>query len=127
MHTILVVDDHGDIRELLTQRLQQRGFAVIAAANGLEAVVAAAGSNPSLILMDVNMPELDGFEATLQIRADASHHRVPIVALTAYSLPGDEARAIAAGCDAFQSKPIDFEKLFTQINALLEQSSKAVQ
>jgi two-component system cell cycle response regulator DivK len=118
MNTILVVDDHDDIRDLLTRRLQQHGFAVTVARNGLEAV-AAATSQPALILMDVNMPELDGFEATAKIRQNAEQDRVPIIALTAHALPGDEARSQAAGCDAFHCKPINFEKLFDQIEDLI--------
>ncbi len=123
MTTILLVDDHDDIRDLFTKQLQKRGFAVITASNGLEAVLAAAQSAPSLILMDINMPELDGIEATLQIRAADPEFRIPVIALTAYALPGDEARAKAAGCDAFHSKPVDFDKLFDQINDLIGTSA----
>lgn len=122
MATILVVDDNDDIRELVTHQLQKNGFAVASARNGLEAVLAAANSLPALILMDVNMPELDGFEATTQIRQNASQDRIPVIALTAYALPGDQARSIAAGCDAFHAKPIDFPKLFRQIDELIGES-----
>jgi len=119
MTTILVVDDNDDIRDLIMRRLQERGYSVLAARNGIEAVVSAATCKPSLILMDVNMPELDGFEATLQIRESGDANRIPVIALTAYALPGDEERAIAAGCDAFNPKPMDFEHLFEQITNLL--------
>ncbi|TWU10392.1 Polar-differentiation response regulator DivK [Novipirellula galeiformis] len=123
MPTILVVDDHDDIRELLRLRLEKRGFTVTCARNGLEAVMAAANAPPSLILMDVNMPELDGLEATMQIHQADEGHRIPVIALTAYAASGDEAGAIAAGCDAFHTKPIDFEKLFVQINQLITTTS----
>lgn len=119
MTTILVVDDHDDIREMLMKQLQKRGFAVVTASNGLEAILQTAQSAPALILMDVNMPELDGIEATVQIRAADPEFRIPVIALTAYALPGDEARAEAAGCDAFHSKPVDFDKLFDQITELI--------
>jgi two-component system, cell cycle response regulator DivK len=119
MTTILVVDDHDDIRDLLTRRLQQHGFAVNVARNGVEAVAAVAKSQPALVLMDVNMPELDGFEATTKIRQQTKQDHVPIIVLTAYALPGDEARSKAAGCDAFHCKPIDFVKLFDQIEELI--------
>jgi len=123
MTTILVVDDHDDIRDLMARHLEKRGFAVSLARNGLEAVLAAANSLPSLILMDINMPELDGLEATLQIRQSESENRIPVIALTAYALADDQARAIAAGCDAFHPKPIDFDKLFEQINDLIASTS----
>ncbi|WP_442506841.1 response regulator [Novipirellula sp. SH528] len=119
MTTILLVDDHDDIRDMMTKHLQKRGYAVVTAKNGLEAVLATAQAAPSLILMDVNMPELDGLEATMQIRAADVENRIPVIALTAHALPDDESRAIAAGCDAFHPKPIDFEVLFSQISQLL--------
>lgn len=119
MATILLVDDHADLRDMMTRQLQNHGYAVTTACNGHEAVALAAQAVPSLILMDVNMPELDGFEATIQIRAAESANRTPVIALTAYALPGDEARAIAAGCDAFHAKPVNFEKLLRQITELI--------
>lgn len=123
MTTILIVDDHDDIRDMMTRQLQKRGYAVVAATNGIEGVLAAAQSAPSLILMDINMPELDGIEATVQIRSADAENRIPVIALTAYALPDDEARAKVAGCDAFHSKPVDFDKLFHQIEELLGNSS----
>ena len=123
MPTILLVDDHDDIREMMTLQLQKRGYSVAAASNGLEAVLAVAQSAPALILMDINMPELDGLEATMQIRAADPDKRIPVIALTAYALLGDKERSIAAGCDAFHAKPVDFEKLFAQINQLIGESA----
>ena len=125
MATILLVDDHADLRDMMTRQLQNHGYAVTTACNGNEAVSLASQSAPSLILMDVNMPELDGFEATLQIRASEGATRIPVIALTAYALPGDEARAIAAGCDAFHAKPVDFDKLIRQITDLIGDSPAA--
>ncbi len=123
MATILLVDDNDDIREMMTHQLQKRGFTVVAVGNGTAAVLAAAQSVPALILMDVNMPDLDGFEATKQIRAADPANRIPVIAFTAYALAGDEARAKAAGCDAFHPKPIEFDKLFDQINDLISDST----
>lgn len=123
MTTILLVDDNDDIRDLVERKLKQNGFTVQTAANGLEAVLACAQANPSLILMDINMPELDGIEATMQIRAADLEFRTPVIALTAYALPGDEARAKAAGCDDFHPKPIDFDRLLMQINELIGETS----
>jgi len=119
MTTILLVEDYDDIREMMTIQLQKRGFAVVFAKNGLEAVLQAAESSPSLILMDINMPELDGIEATVKIRAASADHQIPVIALTAYALPGDEARALAAGCDDFHPKPVEFDRLFAQISFLI--------
>jgi len=119
MITILLVDDYDDIRDMMTIRLEKRGFTVVTANNGREAVVQTSQVAPSLILMDINMPEVDGIQATLQIRAADPEFRIPIIALTAYALPTDEARAIAAGCDAFHPKPVDFDKLFDQISELI--------
>ncbi len=123
MTTILLVDDHDDIRDMMTKHLQKRGYAVVTAKNGIEAVLVTAQAAPSLILMDVNMPELDGLEATMQIRAADVENRIPVIALTAHALPDDESRAIAAGCDAFHPKPIDFEVLFLQISKLLGETA----
>ncbi|TWT98739.1 response regulator [Neorhodopirellula pilleata] len=119
MPTILLVDDHDDIRDMLTRQLQKHGYTVVTATNGLEAVLATAHAAPSLILMDVNMPELDGYEATIQIREANPENRIPVIALTAYALPDDQARAMAAGCDRFQPKPIDMPKLLEQIRELI--------
>lgn len=123
MATILLVDDNDDLRDMMTRQLQKQGYMVETAVNGLEAVAAVSRSIPSLILMDVNMPELDGFEATLQIRAAHVDSHVPVIALTAYALPSDEARARAAGCDAFHAKPVDFDKLFRQICELIGEAA----
>jgi len=123
MHTILVVDDHDDIRRALTIRLEQSGFTVIAACNGLEAIEVASHSTPALILMDLNMPDLDGLEATLRLKREPHLATVPVIALTAYALPGDQSRAICAGCDDFHAKPFDFERLLSQIQRLISVTS----
>ncbi|SMP72461.1 Response regulator receiver domain-containing protein [Neorhodopirellula lusitana] len=123
MPTILLVDDHDDIRDMMKRRLQMHGYNVVTAVNGLEAVLATAQAAPSLILMDINMPELDGIEATMQIRAADPEQRIPVIALTAYALPGDQERATAAGCDGFHPKPVDFDILFAQIHELIGDTS----
>lgn len=119
MPTVLIVDDSEDLRDLMIRNLSKEGFAVSTASNGLEAVLAVAQSAPSIILMDVNMPELDGIEATMQIRAADADNRIPVIALTAYALPSDETRAKTAGCDAFHAKPVDMKKLLDQIRELI--------
>lgn len=122
MATILIVDDNEDIRGMIAIALKKRGYSVITADNGVEAVLLAAKSLPELILMDINMPELDGLEATSQIRSAPAEKRIPVIALTAHALPDDSTRALAAGCDAFHPKPVDFELLFEQMNQLIEGS-----
>lgn len=122
MATILIVEDNDDIRELIEKQLQRRGFTVATASNGVEAVGVCAQSAPALILMDINMPELDGIEATIQIRSASPEKRIPVIALTAYALRGEEGRVKAAGRDAFHTKPIEFPRLFEQIDQLLQQA-----
>jgi len=123
MTTILLVEDNDDIRDMMTIQLQKKGFSVVAANNGHEAVQQTVQCAPALILMDINMPELDGIQATVQIRAADPEYRIPVIAITAYALPGDAARAKSAGCDAFHAKPVDFDKLFAQINELIGEVS----
>ena len=124
MSTILVADDNDDLRELMIIRLKEFGFSVLAAKNGLEAVQLAKSAHPLVILMDMNMPELDGWEACCQIKRDPLVRSIPIIALTAYSLPGDEARANASGCDGYHAKPVDFQMLLQQIESLAPRSEK---
>ncbi|WP_168567080.1 response regulator [Crateriforma spongiae] len=126
MPTILIVEDHDDIRDMIARRMEKHGFSVVTAGNGVEGVLAAAQSAPALILMDINMPELDGIEATMQIRAAAPNQQTPVIALTAYALPGDAARAKAAGCDDFHPKPVDFDRLFQQIEHLIGQTTSGL-
>lgn len=119
MPTILVADDHDDIRKALSIRLERNGFTVVPASTGLEALEAAGNSSPALILMDLNMPDLDGIETTLRMKREKKLTHIPIIALTAYALPGDQTRALNAGCDDFHPKPFDFDRLLTQINSLI--------
>jgi CheY-like chemotaxis protein len=116
---VLVADDHEDIRFLIRYMLEARGCRVIEAANGLEAVEAALGWLPDLILMDVNLPRLDGLSATLRIREGARSGSVAVVAVSGHAAPEDRARALAAGCDGYITKPIDFGELNQVLNSLL--------
>lgn len=118
MPRILVVDDNEDNRDALSRRLQRKGFEVTCADGGKEAVQEATSNTPDLILMDMNMPELDGWEATGQIRSNGV--TVPIVALTAHAMTGDRERAIVAGCTDYHTKPVEMDKLLELIEQLLE-------
>jgi CheY-like chemotaxis protein len=120
MPKILVVEDNEENRDSLSRRLQRRGFEVVMAADGRAGVESAKAENPDLILMDMNMPEVDGWEATRQIKANASTAAVPVIALTAHAMTGDRERALEAGCTDYHTKPIEFAKLLAQIETILQ-------
>ena len=113
--TVLVVDDHDDIRQLMRMSLQMNGCSVVEAVNGKEAVELASQVSPGLILMDLSMPVLDGYEATRQIKANPELRHIPIVAVTSSALSGDDLKARAAGCDAYITKPFSPRALLAKI------------
>lgn len=123
MPRILIVEDNEENRDSLSRRLQRRGFDVSLAANGKVGVEMAAAEKPDLILMDMNMPELDGWEATRQIKATPAGKSIAIIALTAHAMSGDKERAIEAGCADYHTKPIEFPKLMEQIEQILQHRS----
>jgi two-component system cell cycle response regulator DivK len=120
MPKILVVEDNEENRDSLSRRLQRRGFEVLMANDGRIGVEMAKAEKPDLILMDMNMPEVDGWEATKQIKAFPAMAQVPVIALTAHAMTGDRERAIAAGCTDYHAKPIEFAKLVLQIESILQ-------
>lgn len=120
MPRILVIEDNVENRESLSRRLERRGFEVLVAVDGKTGVEMAKAEKPDLILMDMNMPEVDGWEATRQIKAQPESSHVPVIALTAHAMAGDRARALEAGCAEYHTKPIEFPKLLSQIEALLQ-------
>ncbi len=124
MPRILIVDDNEDNRDVLARRLQRRGFDIATANGGREAVKQASDDAPDLILMDMNMPELDGWQATGQIRANGIS--VPIIALTAHAMQGDRERAIEAGCTDYHTKPVELDKLMELIEKLLTNSAEEI-
>lgn len=115
MIRILLVEDNELNRDMLSRRLQRRGYEVILAMDGSEAVDAALAHKPDLILMDMDLPVLSGWEATCAIRANPEVRDTPVIALTAHALPADRERAMESGCDAYQSKPVDFNELIARI------------
>ena len=119
MAKILVVEDNEENWDMLSRRLLRRGYEVEHALDGQQAVALAASSRPDLILMDVNLPVLDGLEATRQIKATAGTAPIPIIALTAHAMSGDREKALQAGCDDYHTKPVEFPRLLEQIEALL--------
>ncbi len=117
--TVLVVDDHEDTRRVVKWMLEQRGYRVVEATDGAQAIEAAANEHPDIILMDLTMPHVDGFEAIRQIRGQSAERRVPIIAVTAYDMASSRRGAELAGCDHYLSKPVDFRRLEVLIEKIL--------
>ena len=123
MAKILLVEDNEMNRDMLARRLQRRGHEVLIAVDGAEGVELARHEAPTLILMDMTLPVLDGWEATRRLKADPATGGIPIIALTAHAMSEDRARAIEAGCDDFDTKPIEFPRLIGKVDALLGTSA----
>ncbi len=119
MSRILLVEDHEEIWDFLSRRLKRRGHDVILATDGQQGVDKALAERPDVILLDMNLPVMDGWTAAGVIRGNAATAKVPIIALTAHAMSGDREKAIAAGCDDYHAKPVDFSRLLTQIEALV--------
>ncbi len=119
MAKILLVEDNEMNRDMLSRRLERRGYQVVIAVDGAEGVRMAQAEVPALILMDMSLPVLDGWEATRQIKAAPATGAIPIIALTAHAMSGDREKAIEAGCDDFDTKPVDLPRLLAKIDALL--------
>jgi CheY-like chemotaxis protein len=115
---ILYVEDNDDNVYMLKNRLTRAGFTVVIATNGVQGVAMAASEHPDLIIMDLTLPDIDGWEATQRIKADPATTHIPIVALTANAMTGDREKAIAAGCDDFDTKPVEMPRLLDKIRAL---------
>lgn len=122
MPKILLVEDNEMNRDMLSRRLLKRGFEVVIAVDGSEGVSMAQSIRPDLILMDMSLPILDGWEATRRIKAESDLRAIPIIALTAHAMSGDEQKARDAGCDDFDTKPVDFARLMSKIEAYLPPS-----
>jgi len=116
---ILLVEDNPENADMLTRRLGRRGFGVTTVGDGLAALVQVQREEPDLILMDLSLPEMDGLEATRRLKADPARRHIPIIALTAHAMRSDMDRAFEAGCEGFETKPVDFDRLLTKIHALL--------
>ncbi|WP_020471312.1 response regulator [Zavarzinella formosa] len=119
MPKILIVEDNEENRDALSRRLQRRGFQVVMAFDGKLGIEAAKTEMPDLILMDMNMPEIDGWQATKQLKTDPETAHIPVIALTAHAMGGDRERAIEAGCVDYHPKPVELPKLLTQIETIL--------
>jgi two-component system, cell cycle response regulator DivK len=125
MTRVLLVEDHEEIWDFLSRRLKRRGYDVILATDGQQAVDKARAERPDVILLDMNLPIIDGWTAAGLIKGSPEAGRVPIIALTAHAMSGDKEKALAAGCDDYHPKPVDFAKLLTQIEALAPSDASA--
>ena len=121
---ILLVEDNEMNRDMLSRRLQRRGYEVLTAVDGESGLARARSDAPALVLMDMSLPGLDGWEATRQIKADPATRAIPVIALTAHAMAGDREKALAVGCDDFDIKPIDLDRLLGKIAALLGGKAK---
>ncbi len=119
MAKILLVEDNEMNRDMLSRRLERRGYELVIAVDGQQGVDLAKSSNPDLILMDMSLPVIDGWEATRQLKSAPEYKHIPIIALTAHAMSGDREKALEAGCDDYDTKPIELPRLLGKIEALL--------
>ena len=120
MTKILLVEDNETNRDMLSRRLIRKGYEVVMALDGQQAVEMAASEAPDLILMDMSLPVIDGWEATRRVKAKQATQAIPVIALTAHAMAGDREKAIEAGCDDYDTKPIDLGRLLEKISQLLD-------
>ena len=120
MPKILLVEDNEMNRDMLSRRLEKRGYTVILAVDGAAGIAQAKAEKPDLILMDMSLPVIDGWEATKQIRSDAEIAATPIIALTAHAMSSDREKCLAAGCDDFDTKPVELPRLLAKIEEMLK-------
>lgn len=124
MSKILLVEDNEMNRDMLSRRLERKGYQVVMAVDGRDGVAVAQSESPDLILMDMSLPVMDGWEATRILKGSEHTRHVPIIALTAHAMAGDRERALEAGVDDYDTKPIDFPRLLAKIEALVNQGVK---
>jgi CheY-like chemotaxis protein len=125
MTKILLIEDNEMNRDMLSRRLQKQGYEVVIAVDGEEGVAKAQSEAPALILMDMSLPGVDGWEATRRLKTAAQTQNIPVIALTAHAMAGDRDKALAAGCDDFDTKPVELPRLLSKIVALLGQSARS--
>jgi two-component system, cell cycle response regulator DivK len=122
---ILYVEDNDDNIFMLRNRLTRAGYTVVVATDGAQGVAMAASERPDLVLMDLSLPVVDGWEAARRIKTAPETSRIPIIALTAHAMPGDQEKALAAGCDDFDTKPVELARLLEKIETLLGRAAGA--
>ena len=119
MPKILLVEDNEMNRDMLSRRLTRRGYEIVTAVDGLQGLSMASSETPDLILMDMDLPEIDGWEATRRLKSDSATNQIPIIALTAYAMAGDREKALEAGCDDYDTKPIVLKRLLGKLESFL--------
>ena len=124
MPRVLLVEDNEMNRDMLSRRLIRRGFEVIFAVDGQQGVDLARSERPDIILMDMSLPVIDGWEATRRVKADNTTRSVPVIGLTAHAMSGDRERAIEAGCDDYDTKPVELDRLISKIERLLSAAKR---
>ena len=124
MPKLLLVEDNEMNRDMLSRRLERKGFEIMLAVDGLNGVEMARQNAPDLILMDMSLPLLDGWEATRRLKSDDATRPIPIIALTAHAMSSDRDKALEAGCDDYDTKPVDLPRLLSKIEALLSEVSR---
>ncbi len=121
---ILIVEDNEMSRDMLSRRLARRGYDVHVASDGIQGLAVARAQSPDLILMDMSLPRMDGWEVTRLLKAESSTSHIPIIALTAHALLSDRDKAFAAGCNEYDTKPVEFQRLLSKIEGLLSVESR---
>jgi CheY-like chemotaxis protein len=119
MLKILIVEDNEMNRDMLSRRLTRRGYTVVTAVDGERGIAAAQAERPDLILMDMSLPVIDGWEATRRLKSDGATRAIPVIGLTAHAMTGDRDKAIAAGCDDYDTKPVELPRLLEKIEGLI--------
>lgn len=119
MVKVLIVEDNEMNRDMLSRRLERKGYEVAMAFDGQAGVEMTLTFSPDLVLMDMSLPVLDGWEATRRLKADEATRNIPVIALTAHAMAGDEQKALAAGCDDYDTKPVNFKRLLSKIEAAI--------
>ena len=120
MSRILLVEDNEMNRDMLKRRLERREFTVLVAEDGVKGVAMTTSEKPDLVLMDMSLPEMDGWQATRELKTNDDVKHIPVIALTAHAMSGDREKAMEAGCNDYETKPIDFERLLSKINGLIQ-------
>ena len=124
MTKILIVEDNEMNRDMLSRRLARRGYQIVLAVDGGEGIAMATAESPDLILMDVSLPEVDGWEATRRLKAEPRTRVIPVIGLTAHAMAGDREKVIDAGCDDYDTKPVELPRLLQKIEALLTRTGE---
>ena len=123
MEKLLLVEDNEMNRDMLTRRLERKGYEITIAVDGADGVQKARSENPDLILMDLSLPNIDGWEATRMLKASPETKHIPVIALTSHAMAGDRDRSLEAGCDEYDTKPVDFYRLLSKIELLLSRDA----